>query len=551
MIRVRVDQPHIYIRAPFVHRELCRELPTRQWIPATKEWRIYASVETARAFLDAFNGNAIEGDEEFGQFVQRVNESRYRSTHHDIPDSQIPGTKTKPWRHQAQAYWFFQDRNSVLLDMGMGTGKSKVVVDLVCSAARTSQQQQRVLILSPLSVVPVWPKQFSDHGWDGIEQTVVPLDDKLSVKRKKARCERERWSKSPILVFVCNYESARCKPLSEWLTSQTWDFCVLDESHKIKSPGSIVSRFCSRLRDHATKRLCLTGTPMPHDPLDIYAQFRFLDPGIFGTNFAYFRARYAIMGGFRDARGEAKNVIGYRNQDEMTSKMARITFQARSADVLDLPEFTHVQRYFSLNDYERKTYNELEKDFISKVKAGEIVASNALTKLLRLSQITGGFSRTPEGRTVRLGNSKRNLLEEILTSIGGDEPVVVFCRFHEDLDTVQEVCKALKRTCRELSGRKKELGGPVWESGNGNTLAAQLQSGGVGIDLTRARYCVYYSVDFSLGNYEQSLARVHRPGQTRPVTYVHLIAQDTIDEKVYLSLEKKKDVINTILSQIT
>lgn len=551
MIRARVDGPHLYIAAPFEEKDLCKSLPGRRWHPQTKEWRIPATIESVRAFVQAFSGKIIEPGDGFEDLYQRVLATAARPPQREVSDAEIEGVRTAPWRHQRQAFWFLRDAQSALLDMGMGTGKSKVVVDLVSDAARISNQ--RVLILCPLSVVPVWPRQFLLHGWRETEVHVVALNDSMSVAKKRACCEVEqvKGGEAPVLVFVCNYESARLKPLNEWLLAQTWDFCILDESHKIKSPGSKISMFCARLRDAALRRLCLTGTPMPHSPLDIYAQFRYLDPGVFGTSFTQFKARYAIMGGFRNGQGMPVQVIGFQNQDEMANKMARLTFQARTEEVLDLPEATHSQKRFSLCDEERRVYRELEKDFIAQVKAGEIVASNALTKLLRLSQITGGFSRTPEGKSVKIGGSKKDLLCELLTDIGSGEPVIVFCRFHEDLDAVRDVCDNLGRDFRELSGRQNQLGGAVWEDGNGDTLAVQLQSGGVGIDLTRARFCVYYSVDFSLGNYEQSLARVHRPGQSRPVIYLHLIANQTIDEKVYASLEEKKDIVASILSQVT
>ena len=126
----------------------------------------------------------------------------------------------------------------------------------------------------------------------------------------------------------------------------------------------------------------------------------------------------------------------------------------------------------------------------------------------------------------------------------GDEPIVVFCRFHHDLDAVREVCGP---ETRELSGRRNELA--AWQAGEGRVLAVQIQSGSVGVDLTRAAYCVWYSVGWSLGEFDQAKARVHRPGQTRPVTYVRLIAKDTIDERIFAALAARRDVIESLLKR--
>jgi len=180
-----------------------------------------------------------------------------------------------------------------------------------------------------------------------------------------------------------------------------------------------------------------------------------------------------------------------------------------------------------------------------------ITAVNSLAKLLRLQQITSGFLPNPEiqGEYVEITTAKRQALSNVLEDLDMLEPVVIFCRFRKDLDTVHEVAKELGRKSCELSGRVNSLA--LWQQSNTiPILAVQIQAGGVGIDLTRARYCIYYSLGFSLGDYEQSLARVHRPGQTRPVQYVHLITQNTVDETVYQALDEKKQVVEEILRKI-
>src|SRR5581483_5552238 len=122
------------------------------------------------------------------------------------------------------------------------------------------------------------------------------------------------------------------------------------------------------------------------------------------------------------------------------------------------------------------------------------------------------------------------------------------CRFHADLDAVHEACQALGYASLELSGRRNEL--KQWQSGEAQVLAVQISAGGVGVDLTRARYSIYFSLSFSLGEYDQSLSRVHRPGQTRPVEHIHLVAKGTVDEKIIRALERRAEVIQAILAEI-
>ena len=324
---------------------------------------------------------------------------------------------------------------------------------------------------------------------------------------------------------------------------------LVHNSHRCKAPGGKQSMYLSRLRDRATRRLCLTGTPMPHSPLDAYAQYRFLDPGIFGTSFTAFRARYAIMGGF-----ENHQVVALTNQEELTKKFYSIAYRVTADEVLDLPPVQHITQPVKLSREELRVYAALEHDLIAEVKAGVVTVANALVKILRLQQATSGYSRLDaepgeaRGREVRIGDSKERTLADLLDSLPGSEPVVVFARFHHDLDAVARICEAQSRRFGELSGRHNEL--MDWQMGRLDVLGVQIQSGGVGIDLTRACYAVYYSVGYSLGEYEQSLARLCRPGQERPVRYYHLVATGTVDETVRQALEAKRDVVEAVLANL-
>jgi SNF2 family DNA or RNA helicase len=182
---------------------------------------------------------------------------------------------------------------------------------------------------------------------------------------------------------------------------------------------------------------------------------------------------------------------------------------------------------------------------------GVVTAANAMVKLLRLQQITGGFVKRDgdeEATPVDQENAKAALLADTLEDLAADEPAVIFCRYHADLDVVHEVGRRLGRKTLELSGRRDELSD--WQKGKAPLLAVQISAGGIGVDLTRARYSIYYSLSYSLGEYEQSLSRVHRPGQRRPVTHIHLTARGTVDGRIMKALDRRADVVNSILDEI-
>lgn len=448
------------------------------------------------------------------------------------------GLKTSLWSHQQAAVDFAQDRAATLLAMKMGHGKSLATLALI-----EQWDAQRVLILCPKSVVAAWPEQFRRHvtsSW-----TVCPLDTGTVAKRVEL-AKRAIESSQRIAVIV-NYDAAIQAAMSTFLKKQQWDVLVCDESHRLKSPRGVTSKLARDLSRRAGRRLCLTGTPMPHSPLDIWAQARILDQSVLGSSYVSFRGEYSVPHPMFPSKP-----LRFVRLDQLEQRMSTFTYRSPD-DAVDLPPATHVTRSFDLSPSARRIYGELEKDFTTTLEAfrggdATVTASNVLTKILRLQQVTSGHVKTDDGEIEIVDHGKRTLLLDVLEDLDPSEPVVAFCRFHHDLDTVRQAAEDKDRPYLELSGRQNDLA--RWQA-EGGVLGVQIQSGGVGIDLTRARVCVYVSVSYSLGEYQQSLARCHRPGQDRPVLFVHLVANDSIDGKIYDALEKKQDIIETLLASIS
>lgn len=563
-LRATVADGFIYLRTPYSYKDSCKAIPGGRWKPdfvfegseVQGAWQYPAGAGTAQAVVEAFGHLGLEGDVAFGDLVYASELAQGMKVADSLPD--IPITKTSAWLHQRQAYWFAENMRAVMLAMDMGTGKSKVAVDLA-----VNRGHKRILILSPLSVVGVWGKQFRTHG--GKPVRVVPLL-KGTVAKKVEQAKREirlAELRGEAVAIVINYESAWRPPFGPVYDEQGkrvvdqgfamqagFDFLILDEVHRIKAPDGRASRFAGRLATAIPWRLGLTGTPMPHSPLDVFAQCRALDPGVFGTSFYRFKQHYARLGFFGQ-------VEGYQNMEELNKKLYAITYRV-TKDVLDLPEFTHETRYCALSPKAQKVYDGLARDFCAQVAEGKIVtAANALAKLLRQQQVTSGYipldaaDGEAAGVIEELDSAKQDLLADVLEDLPINEPVVVFGRFTHDLDAVKAVAESQGRRYGELSGRTHSgLTKDATMAEDIDVLGVQIQAGGVGIDLTRARYAIYFSLGYSLGDYEQSLARVHRPGQTRPTYFVHLLCEGTVDQKVMKALEDRRDVVTSILDEV-
>jgi SNF2 family DNA or RNA helicase len=265
-------------------------------------------------------------------------------------------------------------------------------------------------------------------------------------------------------------------------------------------------------------------------------------PEVFGTNYNQFSQQYAVL----DQYGQPSRFI---NQTELTRKIYSRAYRVLTTDVLQLPEKTHITLDFELSDQAKKHYDELEAAMMTEIDEGLLTVSNGLVKLLRLQQITSGYLPIVcpgQPTTFNLvDKGKYDLMADLFDGITEAEPFIVFARFSKDLETIHQAAKACGLSSMELSGHKNQL--EEWQNGQATVLAVQIQAGGAGIDLTRARYVCYFSLGYSLDDYEQSLFRAYRPGQTRPVTIYHLVARDTVDQIIMKALEGKANVVETIL----
>jgi len=471
--------------------------------------------------------------------------------------SNYPITKTKPWDHQVTAWNKSKNLPAYYYALDMGTGKSKCAIDNI-----NGHEDNMVLIVCPKSVISVWPKQFAIHSGRDFEVITLP-PTKVPIKKKipklKMQIDHAIMAHKP-LAFVVNYESFWREPLGPirnkydqitgtgFILSYNWDCLVMDEAHHIKSPGGKAAWGAKRLGYAINRKLFLSGTPFPHSPLDIYAQFRALDPSIFGTNFSRFKQKYCVMGGY-----EMRQVIAWENVDELHDKFYSIAYRVKKEDVLDLPPFTDETREFKLCNAARKVYDDIEKEFISEITSAKlgglkISVSNALVKMLRLTQMTAGITQLDNGRRMTLDTGKIDEIKEIIIDLPEKEPIVVCCRFKQELGNIKDLCRSLGRHCGELSGAQNDI--DQWQNGNYDVLAVNIRSGREGIDLTRSAYCIFSSTGCSLGDYNQFRDRFHRPGQTRPVTYYHVLAKNSVDKKIMNALKKREQVVESVLSNM-
>lgn len=429
----------------------------------------------------------------------------------------------------------------------MGCGKTLTTI-AVAGALYNLGKIDRVLVVAPTSVCSVWPhdlNQFATFPWEAR----VLLGDKK--KRLKALNELENWPFKALRIAVINYESTHRDGIFEALAAYKPDLIVCDESQRIKNPSAAQSKALHKLGDAAPFRMILSGTPVQNNAVDLYSQYRFLDPAVYGANFYAFKNRYCIMGGYGQHQ-----IVGYRNMGELVEKEHSVAYRVTKEECLDLPQQTFINRYVQFTDAEQAIYEQLRKSSFLELETGEnVTATTILTMYLRLMQLTGGFLTADEStRPKQVNTAKLDALADIVDDyvVDAGKKLVIFARFRAEIAAIENLLRLRKIQYGSIYGDvPMEERGKIVEDFQTNpdtkVFVAQIQTAGLGITLHAASTAVFYSYDYNYANYAQALARIHRIGQRLPVTYIHLVVDGSIDEKILAALENKEDMAKTVV----
>ncbi|GHU82208.1 hypothetical protein FACS1894196_0150 [Clostridia bacterium] len=387
----------------------------------------------------------------------------------------------------------------------------------------------------------MWEEEFTKFADFDYALTVL-----TGTGAKKADTLR-RMHGDALQIVVVNYESAWRleKEIAAWKP----DLIICDEGHKLKTHNISASKALHRLGAQAKYRLLLTGTVITNKAIDVFSQYKFLNPQVFGTSFYSFRNRYFDMVGY----GNHTPVLKKSMEPELIQRLHSIAFRATKAECLDLPAITDIIRTVELEPQAMKVYKDLVKDSFAELGNDRgVSATNILTRLLRLSQLTGGFIGDDEGHAPQsISKAKLNALADILEEAQQEgKKLVVIARFVAELNAIRALLEKEKIGHSLIMGGVKDREEQVrrfQQDPDCAVFVGQIATAGLGITLTAASTMVFYSLDYSMSNFEQAKARIHRVGQARPCTYLYLTAKGTVDEKVLEALQSKADLARTLV----
>ena len=457
--------------------------------------------------------------------------------------------KTKPYDHQTKALKESWNKKEYAWFMEMGTGKTKVAIDNI-GILKQQNCIDTAIIVAPKSVYLNWEDEFATHLSDDVPYFIY------SWNKSKKDIETDK-----LKIYLINTEALSHKSgvsfVKEILTRYPRNIFIIDESTSIKNQSALRTKSILKLSQLALYKRILTGSPVTKSPLDLYTQCAFLSPELLGfSSFYSFRARYAVMDAINVGNQRYIHVPKYYvNLDELNGKLRKFSYRVRKDDCLDLPDKIKQLRTIQLSTEQRMVYNNLKDKAIAIMQDESVSFTVKLVELLRLHQITNGFLKTDEGNIKEFkDNPKMEELLNILEQIEGK--AIIWANYVHNIESITSKLIDIygKNSVVNIYGdvdaiKRKEAVHKFQNDPNCRFFVGNPSTGGFGLTLTAASYVIYFSNNYNYEVRTQSEDRAHRIGQDKNVTYIDIVAKDSVDFHIMKALQNKLQISNKTLGE--
>ena len=466
--------------------------------------------------------------------------------------------QNEPYLHQ-KAYLerFWEDEN-VALFADMGTGKSFMLIN---NAAMLYDKGRinSVVIVAPKGVYRNWyrteiPKHMPKH----ISYKMACWSPSPR-KAEKAEMEEMFNATDHLRILIMNVEAFSTDKGSahaRLFLRVTNSFMAVDESTTIKTHSAKRTKSIIKVAREARYRRIATGSPVTKSPLDLYSQCEFLGPECLGTPSYYaFQARYAVLVERRLATHTFKQIVGYRRLDELQEKLNSFSFRVTKEECLDLPDKVYTRREVELTTDQKKYYDQMKLMALALVDGNLMTTNNALTQLMRLHQICCGHVKLDDGQQIDIPSNRIIELMAVLEETNGK--AIIWANYRRDIENIKLALQkeygmtSVATYYGDTDGDEREKAVEDFQNTSSDLrfFVGNPRTGGYGLTLTAAHTVIYYSNSFDLEVRLQSEDRAHRIGQTEKVTYVDLIAKDTVDEHIVKALRNKINIASQVLGE--
>ncbi len=465
--------------------------------------------------------------------------------------------KTKPYAHQLTALEKSWNKENYAYFMEMGTGKTKVLIDNV-AMLYDKGKIDGVLIIAPKGVVKTWYEQeLPTHLPNHIENVSVLWQPNIT-KTQQEKLDTLFEIDSALHILIMNVEALSTEKGVKFATkfiNSHKSMMAIDESTTIKTPTARRTKNIIKIGLDAKYKRIMTGSPITKNPLDLYTQCEFLDPWLldFASYYA-FRNRYAEMKTMH-IRGRSIQVVDkFQNLGELSDIVKEFSYRVLKEDCLDLPPKVFIKRHISLTPDQKKIYEQMKEQALAVLNGKVTTTMTVLTQLMRLHQITCGYVTADDGSTQQVESNRLNELMSILEDTDGK--VIIWANYQLSVgEIIQKIIKVYgKDSYVHYYGLtpqedRQDFIRKFQNDPKCRFIIGTPQTGGYGITLTEANTVIYYSNGYDLEKRLQSEDRAHRIGQKKTVTYIDLICEDTIDEKIVKALRDKINIASEVMGE--
>lgn len=402
-----------------------------------------------------------------------------------------------------------------------------------------SFEAHRILVIAPLRVArDTWPDEL--HKWEHLSDLRLTVAVGTETERKAALQAKAD-------IYVINRENVG------WLIEDSgipfdFDTLVVDELSSFKNHQTKRFRSLMKVRPKVVRIIGLTGTPSSNGLMDLWAEYRLLDMGQrLGRFIGQYRSTY-----FTPDKRNGQVIFSYKPlpfaEKEIYAKIADITISMKSTDHLIMPELVTAQYPIKLSDKERERYDELRQDLVLKLAGGDVTAANAAALSGKLCQMANGAVYGDDGAVHYIHDRKLDALEDLIEAANG-KPVLVAYWFKHDLERISARLKD-----RHISFTKLDTSDSIasWNEGKWPVALIHPASAGHGLNLqSGGSTIIWFGLTWSLELYQQANARLWRQGQiAETVVLHHIIAKDTIDERVMKALSAKDKTQTALIDAV-
>ena len=465
--------------------------------------------------------------------------------------------KMKPYAHQLTALEKSWHKDTFAYFMEMGTGKTKVLIDNL-AMLYDKGRVDGALIVAPKGVVGTWYNQeLPAHLPDHIENVTVLWRSHINKKQQDKLDELFKTGQD-LHILVMNVEAFstdKGKNFAAKFLRSHKSLMAIDESTTIKNPKAKRTKNILSLSGLTNYRRVMTGSPVTKNPLDLYTQCQFLDIHHLGHDSYYsFRNRYALMKSANISGRSINLVIGYQNLSELSDKLKPFSYRVLKEDCLDLPDKIYMKREIQLTPEQQKLYKQMRKEALATLNGKTVTTMTALTQLMRLHQITCGHFSADDGTIQEVKNNRLAELLDVLEEVEGK--AIIWAHYQHDVRNIFKILEekfgpgsVVHYYGKTLPEQRDYAIKNFKNNDKVRFFVGTPQTGGYGITLTQANTVIYYSNGYDLEKRMQSEDRAHRIGQKKKVTYVDIIAEDTVDTKIVKSLRKKINIASQVMGE--